>query len=278
MSNELQLDEIGYWSEIKLEIVRKYAVAYSRILSTRTWCRGHVYIDGFAGAGTHVSRTTGLDVEGSPAIAMNTSPPFSELHFVDLDGSRVAELERLSGNDERVHVHHGDCNIVLLRDVFPRCRREHYKRALCLLDPYGLNITWEVFKEAGRMGSVELFFNFMIMDANRNVFMRDPAKARPEAAAKMTALWGDETWRTAAYKQQPTLFGDVDQKATNEEIAEAFRERLEKVAGFAYVPNPIPMRNSHGAVIYYLYFASQDDTGARIVSDIFNRYRDKGAR
>ena len=28
-------DEIGYWSEIKLDIVREYAVAYSTILSAQ---------------------------------------------------------------------------------------------------------------------------------------------------------------------------------------------------------------------------------------------------
>lgn len=31
----LQFDEIGYWSEIKLDIVREYAAAYSRILAAQ---------------------------------------------------------------------------------------------------------------------------------------------------------------------------------------------------------------------------------------------------
>ena len=37
------------------------------------------------------------------------------------------------------------------------------------------------------------------------------------------------------------------------------------------------MRNSRGAVIYYLYFASPNKAGAHIVEDIFNKYRNKGA-
>jgi hypothetical protein len=32
-SKDFDFDEIGYWSEVKLEIVRKYAKAYSTILS-----------------------------------------------------------------------------------------------------------------------------------------------------------------------------------------------------------------------------------------------------
>jgi three-Cys-motif partner protein len=125
MSNELQLDEIGPWSEVKLEIVRKYAAAYSTILAKQPAIKAHLYVDGFAGAGTHLSKATGQDVPGSPTIALRTEPLFKELHFVDLDGARITELTRLSQGDPRVTVHHGDCNEVLLQKVFPRCQ---YKR------------------------------------------------------------------------------------------------------------------------------------------------------
>ena len=33
MVSQLQFDRIGYWSQIKLEIVREYAHAYSTILA-----------------------------------------------------------------------------------------------------------------------------------------------------------------------------------------------------------------------------------------------------
>ena len=53
------MTEIGYWSEIKLEIVREYASAYSRILAAQTRPRlKHVYIDGFSGSGVHVAKGT----------------------------------------------------------------------------------------------------------------------------------------------------------------------------------------------------------------------------
>jgi three-Cys-motif partner protein len=131
----LRLDEIGYWSELKLEIVKKYASAYSTILAKQSVVKAHLYIDAFAGAGTHLSKTTGETVAGSPVNAMAIQPPFSELHFIDMDGTRTAELRRIATDDARVRVHDGDCNDVLLRDVFPRCRYEDYRRALCLLDP-----------------------------------------------------------------------------------------------------------------------------------------------
>ena len=273
---KLRLDEIGYWSEIKLEIVRKYAAAYSRILSKKPFIRAHVYIDAFAGAGTHLSKATGDTVPGSPMNAIAIEPPFSELHLIDLDGNRATELKRLTDSDSRVTVHKGDCNEVLLRDVFPKCQYRDFRRALCLLDPYGLNVNWDVLQTAGKAKSIEVFYNFMIMDANMNVFMRDPSKVSPEQSARMDAVWGDGSWRSAVYRSAPDLFGDVEEKVPNEAIAEAFGQRLKDVAGFAYVPAPIPMRNSRGAVVYYLYFASPDKTGGKIVTEIFDKYRTRG--
>jgi hypothetical protein len=35
MAKELKFDEIGYWSELKLDIIRDYAVAYSTILAAQ---------------------------------------------------------------------------------------------------------------------------------------------------------------------------------------------------------------------------------------------------
>jgi hypothetical protein len=51
----VRYDEIGYWSELKLEIVRKYAAAYSTILHNQKVIKRHVYVDAFAPA---LARTT----------------------------------------------------------------------------------------------------------------------------------------------------------------------------------------------------------------------------
>ena len=53
MSAQPKFDEIGYWSEVKLDIVVSTR-AYSRIIDAAR--ASHVYIDGFAGAGVHVRR------------------------------------------------------------------------------------------------------------------------------------------------------------------------------------------------------------------------------
>jgi three-Cys-motif partner protein len=71
MSAELKFDEIGYWTEVKLDIVKEYVSAYSQILNAqRNPSLYHVYIDAFVGSGYHVSKATGIFVVGSPLNAL----------------------------------------------------------------------------------------------------------------------------------------------------------------------------------------------------------------
>jgi three-Cys-motif partner protein len=275
----LRFDRIGYWSELKLEIVRKYATAYSQILTAQVTPRlHHVYIDAFAGAGSHVSRTTGMMVAGSPLNALYINPPFREYHLIDLDPEKADYLQALIGDRPDVHVYEGDCNEILLQRVFPQVRYEDFRRGLCLLDPYGLHLRWSVIATAGGMRSLEIMLNFPVADINRNVLWRNPEGVDPADLARMTAFWGDESWRQIVYSTQGNLFGFEEKTADNERVAEAFRERLRTIAGFSFVPEPLPMRNSKGIIVYYLFFASHNRTGSAIIQEIVARYRDRGGR
>lgn len=236
----VEYDEIGIWSEVKLAIIKEYASAYARILdATRResirrlrW----IYIDAYAGPGVHLSKTTGEMVPGSPLIALDTTPPFFEYHFIDTDPRRADRLRKLAGERGDVFVYSADCNEILMQEVFPRAQYRDYCRALCLLDPYNINLSWEVIETAGKMGSVEVFLNLMIMDINRNALRRNPDRA-------------------------------------NEQFEAAFRKRLQEKAGFKFVSKPMPMKTKSNSVIYYLYFASQKPVAAGIVDGIFNKYR-----
>jgi len=164
----------------------------------------------------------------------------------------------------------------LLSKVFPRADYREYKRALCLDDPYNIDLTWEMIETAGKARSFEIFMNFMIMDMNRNALRKNPDKSIARKVAQMTRLWGDDSWLDAGYDQVPTLFDySVPVKVSNERFAEAFRESLEKKAGFKFVPKPMPMKAKNNSVIYYLYFASQNKAGMDIVNDIFHKIPDE---
>jgi len=171
-------DEIGIWSEVKLAIIKKYAAAYTTVMEAQRRERfprlRWFYIDGYAGSGHHVSKERGDLIEGSPLIALNTKPPFHEYHFIDSDKERAASLREEAGDRTDIFTYSEDCNTVLLRDVFPRADYGDYKRALCLLDPYNIDLKWEVIEAAGKSRSIEIFMNFMIMDVNRNAMRKNP--------------------------------------------------------------------------------------------------------
>jgi three-Cys-motif partner protein len=271
-----QFDEIGYWSEIKLEILKKYAKAFSIILGAQSNPSfHHVYIDAFAGAGMHLSRTSGKFVPGSPLNALAVEPPFREYHLIDIDEERIEGLNKLIGDRSDVHIYSGDCNEILLDQVFPQVRYEDYRRGLCILDPYGLHLDWRSIHTAGQMRSIDIFLNFPVADINRNVLWRDPIRVEQQQIERMNRFWGDGSWQDIAYSTSGNLFR-FPEKETNEVIAEAFRQRLKKVGGFSRVPQPLPLRNSRGAIVYYLFFASQKDTAQDIIEEIFEKYRRRG--
>src|ERR1700693_3668159 len=149
-----KIDEIGRWSEVKLDILKRYAVEYSKILSSqRNPSFFHVYIDAFAGTGYHLSKTTGEMVLGSPLNALQVRPPFREYHLIDLDGDKIDGLNERIGKRRDVFLYKGNCNQVLLQEVCPKVQRGDFKdggfkRGLCLLDPYKLTLNWEVIREA----------------------------------------------------------------------------------------------------------------------------------
>src|ERR1700730_12001701 len=133
-----QFDRIGYWSEIKLDILRAYASAYSTILAAqKSPSLYHVYIDAFAGAGAHLTKSTAEFILGSPLNALNIRPPFREYHLIDIEPEKIESLRELTERWDNVFSYQADCNTILLEKVFPRVKYENYRRGLCILDPYG---------------------------------------------------------------------------------------------------------------------------------------------
>jgi three-Cys-motif partner protein len=269
-----KLDEIGPWSEIKLEIIKKYSKAFSLILSRQPSLQ-HAYIDAFSGAGIHTRKIDQDLVQGSPLNALKIAPPFNHYYFIDLDGSKVNYLKKQIGERTDVTIYKGDCNNILISNIFPNFHFHDRRRALCLLDPYGLHLNWDVIKAAGMPRTIEIFLNFPVLDMNRNVLWKKPHLVDKTQLNRMNAFWGDDSWRESAYDtSQGELFGGITPlKRKIESIVESFKDRLKNVAGFNYVVDPLAMRGKSGATYYYIFFASPNRTGAKIARDIFKKYR-----
>ncbi|MEW6237151.1 MAG: three-Cys-motif partner protein TcmP [Candidatus Omnitrophota bacterium] len=235
----------------------------------------YYYIDAFAGSGIHVSRTTKELIPGSPTNALWIDPPFHEYHFIDLDKKKVESLEEIAKGQENVHIYEGDCNEILIKEIFPKIQWKDFRRALCILDPYGLDLNWEVIETTGKMKTFDIFLNFPYLDMNRNVLRRNSEVVSDSQIKRMDSFWGDDSWKKLAYKTGDTLFDEwkIEEKVSPAEFVDGFRKRLVSVAGFEYVPEPIVMRNMRNGILYYLLFASQKCVAEDIIKDIFKKYK-----
>jgi three-Cys-motif partner protein len=273
---ELRFDEIGIWSELKLKIVQDYGSAYTRAFANEGRRLKKYYIDAYSGPGVHISKATQEQVEGSPARALKIVPKFDHYYFIDIREDKTEHLERLCGERPDVTIYTEDSGPLLTQKILPSIQYEKYNRALCLLDPYGLHLDWQVMEQAGHSRAIDMFLNFPVMDMNRNAIWRNPERIPRSGIDRMTKFWGDDSWRKAAYveRRQQDLFKPTQfDKQSNDAIVAAFRERLRKVAGFNYVPEPLPMKNKMQAVIYYLFLASPKLVAAEIIEGIFSKYR-----
>src|SRR5258708_11465084 len=275
----LEPEAIGLWTEIKLQIIREYAAAYTKILKEREWCRGYGYIDAFAGPGEFVAKQDRERIiPGSPINALNIEHKFTEYHFIDINQSKLDHLQDLiAGRREAktVHLHLGDANEILKQMVLPNYQYESFKRALCILDPYGLDIEWATIESIGKTRTMDVFLNFPLMDINRNAALKILEASNPEEGIRLTKIWGDESWKHLAYVEQGDLFSSsvlIKKDEGNEILKRGFRERLKQVAGFSFVPEPILMKNKKGGHLYFLFFASHKPVAQGIAEDILRKW------
>jgi three-Cys-motif partner protein len=196
-----KFDEVNVWSEIKLEIVEKYGAAYTGAFSRHPRLK-KIYVDAFSGAGAHISKSSGSQIDGSPARALKISPPFDGFFFIDMNEKKTAHLKSLCGSRGDVHIETGDASQYLTQTLLPTIKYENYNRALCLFDPYGLHIEWQAMEMAGQSRAVDMFLNFPVMDMNRNAIWRNPSAVPQDGLDRMDRFWGDGSWRTAAYVEQ----------------------------------------------------------------------------
>ncbi len=172
MSIPFKFDEVGIWSELKLEIVEKYGSAYTAAFANQRGLK-KFYVDAFSGAGVHISKRSGSQIDGSPARALKTMPPFDGFFFIDMDAKKTAHLRKLCANRSDVHIETGDASKYLTQTLLPTIKYEDYKRALCLFDPYGLHLEWRAMEMAGRSRAIDMFLNFPVMDMNRNAIRKN---------------------------------------------------------------------------------------------------------
>jgi three-Cys-motif partner protein len=288
----------GDWTADKLERVRKYLCAYTKIFKNnpRAAFFTTIYVDAFAGTGEHVKsgsrrpkRAPGgffpdepdADTEafqkGSARIALEVEPSFDKFLFIEQSVKRVKELEKLrtdfTDRSNEIDIKRGDANDLLMK----WCRQTDWQRhrAVVFLDPYGMQVDWTTLEAIAKTRATDLWLLFPLGMAVNRLLTRDEPPPK-EWADALTRIFGTEDWQSEFYakKTQATLFGpeETERKDTDfDRIGGFFLKRLK--SNFAQVaPNPLVLRNSTGVPIYLLCFAAGNPKGAptavKIAKDI----------
>ena len=212
--------------------------------------------------------------------ALNVPNKFTEYHFIDIERSKIERLKELTADrseKKSIHFYVGDANQVLRKKIAPKFPYSSFKRALCILDPYGVDIEWATIASLAPIKTMDVFINFPLMDINRNAALKKLETADPQQGSRLTKIWGDESWKQLAYVEQGGLFNAsvlIKKIRGNETLKQGFREGLKKKAGFSCVPDPILMTNTVGGPLYFLFFASQKQVAQNIAQYIFENYRE----
>ena len=275
-----QEDMVGPWSEDKLGLLSKYLKSYTLIMHNQKWCRnGYHYIDAFAGTGRPRARDEERYIDGSPRVALAIPYPFSTYTFIEKVPWRVQRLQELRNEypDCEIHIYEGDCNDIITTKITPHIRFERFSRGLLFLDPFGMDLEWSTIEQISQTRALEMFLNFPVMALNRTILSNDPHALTEAQIERMNRFWGSVEWRADIYDQVPTLFGPVEMKisrTTGQRLGQLFKKRLAEV--FPHVTDPLVMTNSRNAPLYCLIFAGYNETGTKIVQEIFGRYNRLG--
>lgn len=284
----------GDWTEQKLNALKSYLEQYRLIFTQNEKARffNTIYIDAFAGTGerknkSNVSDTSSLfndeelpDLDaykkGSARIALELSSPFNQYIFIDKNAEHINHLES-AVKEEYPHLV-GSCKFICgdgPATIHAFCTHTNWKtnRAVLFLDPYGMNVEWDLLCSIAKTKAIDLWLLFPLGTGANRLLTRDglPEKGFSE---RLTKIFGTEDWKESFYKKsvQSGLFGEEEaivKDASFEQIGQFFISRLKTI--FADVsPKTKALYNSRKNPMYLLCFAVGNQVGAPTAIKIAN--------
>lgn len=279
----------GSWTEEKLELVRKYLVAYATIMNKQPY--NFAYIDAFAGTGFYErkGKNENEDVlflpemadletkqfyDGSAKIALDVKPSFRKYIFIEKDRIRIKELESLKIQHkdiaDSIQIENAEANEYLCK----MCSADWTKhRALVFLDPYGMQVDWDTIKAIANTKAIDLWILFPLGVAVNRVLKKD-GNINEAWRERLNRLFGRNDWYNTFYREteEDTLFGKTkktEKIASFESISKYYVERLKEIfPGVA--DKPYRLENSKRNPLFMLCFASANPLGAKTAIKIAN--------
>jgi three-Cys-motif partner protein len=236
--------DVGTWAEQKAHYVDRYSGMFATAM--RTHFARRFYVELFAGPGMSWDRHRRRFILGSSMRALSSG--FTDYAFIDIDPVAASALnERLNRSgirtEKRAEVYIGDCN-----DAAPIVAGAMPRNAITLafIDPTTWQVTFDSIRALAEGRRVDLLFTFHAPTMRRMVTDNPPA---------LTRFFGTPDWPDAV-------------RSPKREVVEAllrlFNDQLETIG---YKPGShelaVPIRNTAGAVIYYLVLFSKNELGLK---------------
>ncbi|MHC2463679.1 three-Cys-motif partner protein TcmP [Bradyrhizobium embrapense] len=276
----------GQHTEIKLSIVDGYLRAY--VTALRSKFKHLWYIDAFAGTGGRTVRTEarGGDLVESPApeaieqrrgsaqIALDVTPPFDFLLFVENNPNHAAALHELAAKhlQRKIVVAEDDANAALKALV--TANRWNDKRGVVFLDPYGMEVEWSTLQALASTEAIDVWFLFPLAGLYRQAARRlvdiDASKR-----ASLTKMFGSDSWEKELYPiaSEPDMFGDLPERRRQldprglERYVEA---RLSQIFGHVLTPLALPVEKNPQMFSLFLCISNRSPEAIGLAKRIGN--------
>lgn len=269
----LDVRHIGVWSLRKLALLLMYFEGFTRACAR---AGGGYYVDGLAGPGMcRIRGATGTPeyVWGSPLLGLRTDPPFAQCLFVELSPPRARALDlRAKQFGGRAVVHQGDVNHTLVDIV--REQVPAWAPCFCLLDPEGTELHWSTVSGLAsvprKRNKPEMLILLPLeMGILRLLTTSDVLSAGAEDA--INRVFPNRGW-WPVYRDRLTR--RITPAQAKEQYLQIYCDGL-RTLGYTYVEDvevsaptsPGGRRRKH----YHLVFASDSETGERIMRYVMRR-------
>ncbi|MBL6852401.1 MAG: three-Cys-motif partner protein TcmP [Alphaproteobacteria bacterium] len=263
----------GRHSVLKLDTVEGYLNAFTSALRPKF---NLVYIDAFAGSGSFkfggspalgfMAARPATVHDGSARRALAVSPPFDQLHFIDIDETNAEHLRSISAGRRGAHVHCEDANIAVRRI----CEQTDWggRRGVIFLDPFDTAVAWDTLGVIAKTKSLDVWYLAPLAGIYRNA-PHDHGDLTPEKKRTVTRILGTPDWEPEFYKMptQRTFFdGDLHKSPRRvldtDGIQNFMKRRLETVFPYVEKPRTLYGGSSGASPMFSLFFAMSNPSSA----------------
>lgn len=255
------------WSARKHAILKEYLPTFCIALSRRVGDGAIWYVDGYAGAGVYKDPTDPND-PGSPGSPVLAAQVTQQLPYnirclnVEEDKDNFESLRRETALFSHVENIHADFNDAI-DDVLQRVQNSP---AFFFLDPFGtkdLPMRGLIDRIALRTKQTDILLRYATETVRRLAGSHEKDVVRGTTNAQNLDRWfrGDR-WRMIL-QQCPAG------PKRDEELLKYYKQQLISISGgrLAFAKD-YPIRSIDGQVKYHLVFASGDQLGIKLMSDI----------